>query len=689
MTADKRNAEFAYLRKKVFDSKTPGLYPSVDFTQQEPDGLLSTDNIVDVLGSQEPTGSGGNYDIKVIVERGDDLLFFNLGGNSESNTSLTDKSYECGVFGNDGVHICVDGDELYKVGHANSNTTAIGVTTGALPDIAGFDGLYYWWLSANEIYKQIGSADPTLAFNDLGVKPRFVDFLADQMLIYYEIAGGVGVLFWDKSDEDLFDKRIFIPNCKLIAGGVVNGRAMLVTGVGNSSNTKEQNGEIVVSGYDGEKFVRMNSIRAGQRDAQYEDETSVGIGSNVMLFSVTDNTNEAQPDLYQNYLYKVRQDGSIEVADLPDEEFYGEAHVVRVFYNFSLFATRGDGDVAPRIYTNEATDTAYDHYEDYSDETVYVTNFMCAPYNRHKLDGISISFEKLFENLDLPPVVESSTITPSSLLWDSVTLSWDPADDDFESPEELEYKLFRSASNNISSYADMLANGTVVQDWAAGDTSVDVDSLSELTTYYFNVAVRDGAGQISVYTTLPVTTPEYTLVTDWTSPGANAAHYPAGLAGSLTDWTNPGNVASSDDSAATASNSNSYRRKWYDFGFAIPGGAVIKGIEVKLEGKYTANPSAGALKLSAAIYKDVVVDGEDMGGYPGISQKAFPQTGNLTDADVVMTRGGYAELWGTTWTPAEINATNFGFSVVGNTGSSPSTTDYSLDQLQVRIIYKP
>lgn len=689
MTADKRNADFAYLRKQVFESRTKGLYPAVNFIRENPDDLLTTDNIADVLGSKEPTGEGGNYKIKVIIERDGDILFRNLGSNSSSNTTLSDVNYECGVFGNDGVHICVDNDQIYKVQHVNSNTTSIGETTGAFPDIAGFDGLYYWWLSSNEIYKQTDSDDPVLAFNNLGVTPRFVDFLNDQMVIFYQIAGGVGVLFWDKSDEDLFDKRIFVPNCKLIAGGVVNGRLMLVTGVGNSSNTKEQNGEIVISGYDGEKFVRMNSIRAGQRDAQYEANTGVGIGANVMFFSVSDNTNDAQPDLYQNYLYKVKNDGSIEVATLPDDELYGAARIVRVFYNFTLYATNGSGSTAPRVYTNEATSTEYNHYEDYTDETVYITNFLTNSYNRHKLDGISISFEKLFENYDLPPVVSSGEISSSSLLYNEVTLSWSSASDDWETEDELEYAVYMSLSDNITSADDIAANGTLVQDWTAGLNTLNVTGLTELTQYYFNVVVRDNGGNVAVYTPLSVTTPEYTLSTAWASPGSNGSYYPAGLAGTLTDWTNPGNAASSDDSSATCSGGNAYRRKWYNFGFAVPTGATIKGIEVKIEGKYTANPGAGNLKLGANIYKDAVVDGADSVKWAGIITRQMPSSGGLTNADAVYTRGGYGDLWSTTWTPAEVNATNFGFSVNGNTGSLPTTTDYSMDQLQCRIIYKP
>lgn len=685
MTSDRRNVDFAYLRKNVFDSKTKGLYPSADFTQEYPMNIDSSDDIEDILGSEESAGGGLSYDIKVITDDGTNLHFYNLGSDVESNTSLSSVNYECGAFGNDGVHICVDGDKLYKLQHSNSNTTAIGVTTGAFPDIAGFDGLYYWWLSQNEIYKQIGSNNPTLAFNDIGVTPRFVDFLNDQMVIFYEISGGVGVLFWDKSDTDLFDKRIFIPNCKLIAGGVVNGRLMLVTGVGNSANVKEQNGEIVVSGFDGEKFVRLNSIRAGQRDAQYVTAKGVGIGATIMAFSVDDNTNDAQEDLFQNYIYKVKSDGSIEVLWLPEEDVYGSAHIVRVFYNFILFATAGSGAISPRIYTNESFGSDQNDYRDYKEETVYITNFLNEPYNRHKLEGLAVAFEKLYTNDDSDPTLSSGTLNAESILYDSFLLSWTAASDDWQEPEDLEYIVYRSLANNISTYDDAVANGTLVQDWTADITELQVTGLTASTAYYFNVFVRDAGGNVKAYTPKQVTTPVFALVTEWRSPASNGSYYPAGDAASIQAWTNPGNVAASDDTYATVGQGNSgARTKWHNFGFSIPGGATILGIETKINGKYTNNPSGNELKLTARIFKDVVVDGA--AGY-GISGKSHPLSGGLTDSDDSYVRGGQGDLWGTTWTPAEINAANFGFSITGSTSSSPTATDYAIDSFQVRIIY--
>lgn len=396
MTIDKRNADFAYLRKNCFKSRTKGLYPAHDFYQENPDDLTSSDDIEDILGSEE-----GTFDIKVITSDGTNLNFNNLGSNSSSNTSLSNVDYECGVFGIDGVYIAPDDGNVYKVQHVNSNTTSQGAFPGGMPDpsIAGFDGLYYWWLSGDEICRQTPGAAPVIAFNDVGFEPVFVDFFGDQMVIFGEDGGNIIVAFWDKSDTDLYDKRIIIKNARLIRGGVVNGRLMLVKGVGNSSNVKEQNGEMVICAYDGEKFARVNSIKTGDDIIDYEDVRGSDIGSEVMIFSITGNVDSHNTTLYKDYVYKVYDDGAIEVLYEPDTSTYGDIHIVRIFYNFIALAHRGVGAQEPIILINEETSDNYADYEEYL-TTEYVTNFLNNPYNDHKLDGVMIAFEKLFEQTD-------------------------------------------------------------------------------------------------------------------------------------------------------------------------------------------------------------------------------------------------------------------------------------------------
>lgn len=390
MNVDKRNEDFAYLRKNVYPTKTKGLYPSHDFIADNPT-FTATENIYDIIGSEE-----GTFDIKVIIEDASgNTIFKNLGSNAISNTALTaGVGFDCGTFGDDGVHIACDDANVYQINHTSSSTNIDGVFTGGFPDVAGFDGLLYWWVSRTEIYKQSGGGAPSIAFNNLGLIPRFIDFYDDQMIIFAEEANNIIVLFWDKEDVDFFDKRITIKNARLIAGGVVDGTLMLVKAVGNSSNSSEQEGDIIITAYDGQKFAKINSIKGGDRAVQYTSDTSVGVGSEIMTFSVRDNLDTHNTDLYHDYIYKVRKNGSIEVLTLPDPD-YGTSMVVRVFYDFLLYGTSG-GTNPPAIFVNNDGDSDYDDYQKFT-ETTYITSFLTNPYNKHNLQGINVAFEKIFE----------------------------------------------------------------------------------------------------------------------------------------------------------------------------------------------------------------------------------------------------------------------------------------------------
>ncbi|MCX6126471.1 MAG: hypothetical protein NTV34_17185, partial [Proteobacteria bacterium] len=70
----------------------------------------------------------------------------------------------------------------------------------------------------------------------------------------------------------------------------------------------------------------------------------------------------------------------------------------------------------------------------------------------------------------------------------------------------LQYKLVFSASDNISTVATAEANGTTVMDWTANTLVATKSSLVKNTTYYFNVIVKDAAGNKTGYTKIAQTT---------------------------------------------------------------------------------------------------------------------------------------------------------------------------------------
>jgi hypothetical protein len=123
------------------------------------------------------------------------------------------------------------------------------------------------------------------------------------------------------------------------------------------------------------------------------------------------------------------------------------------------------------------------------------------------------------------------------------------------------------------------------------------------------------------------------------------------IAGSSTTWLNLGNVASSDNVyAGITPNSLSAGGQYTDylqvtnFGFAIPITSVINGILVEIERADVNNAKDNAVR----VVKGNVIQAADRSVTPAWSAEAYIGYGSTTD------------LWGTTWTAAEINSANFG-----------------------------
>ncbi len=121
--------------------------------------------------------------------------------------------------------------------------------------------------------------------------------------------------------------------------------------------------------------------------------------------------------------------------------------------------------------------------------------------------GINKGFPVLQDTLaDLtPPTVSNKTISASAITENSVTLSWTAATDNVTTAENLVYRLYRSASDNIDTVAKIEANGTPVTNYSSINSHT-AENLTAATTYYFNVLVKDEAGNKAVYTTKSVTT---------------------------------------------------------------------------------------------------------------------------------------------------------------------------------------
>lgn len=679
MTANKRSAS-AYLRKNVLKALTPGLYPARDFYQSAPFSLESGHDIENILGSDRD-----GYDIKVITSSGSTTNFYDLGSTIQSNDPTTHSAYRAAAFGNDGVYAAFLDGTVHRVNHDDFNTPEVG-DYGSSWDIelGAYDGLNYWWLGPSAIYSQLPEADPIQRFNS--VIPgdiKGADFYNNYMVIFTQVGRNLVVNFWDKLDNSLFYKRITIKNATFIAGGVVDGSLMLIYAVGTSGNPKELQGELKITRFDGENFLKLNTIKCSADvetiDGSSTRQISYDTGSEILLFAVTDNISTHNEELYQNYIYKVRSNGAIEVQEKPRTTGVSQdrASIVRVFYDFNLYTVNSPW----KIYINQTGEETFEEYNTYR-STEYITEFFGNPYGFHRLDALNIAFERMYqvaEPEDGPFPGEDGVLNYEDVDDTSLTLLWSKGTDPVTPQEDLEYKVYRSTSNNIGTVADAIANGTMVQDWTADVASAPVTGLSANTSYYFNVLIRDDDGNMAAYSTLNVTTTP--VVTAWKSPTTNASVVIGAFP--IDPWTNPSNAYSANDSFATAAQGDQKFQSYYTFNQAVPVGATVLGIQVRVKGKNTSNPGGGSPKIGVGMTK-AAASPTDL-----VNQTGSAQTATLSTSNEYYLLGGPSSLWGSTWTPAELNAAAFGLLVSGNTSSSPATTDYAIDHIEVRVFYTP
>lgn len=81
----------------------------------------------------------------------------------------------------------------------------------------------------------------------------------------------------------------------------------------------------------------------------------------------------------------------------------------------------------------------------------------------------------------------------------AVDISWQAAVDAHLTQERLQYRLYCSTGDNLDTVQQVLDNGTPAMAWTANIEQGTAAGLSVLTMYYFNLLVRDRAGNLAAY----------------------------------------------------------------------------------------------------------------------------------------------------------------------------------------------
>jgi hypothetical protein len=114
------------------------------------------------------------------------------------------------------------------------------------------------------------------------------------------------------------------------------------------------------------------------------------------------------------------------------------------------------------------------------------------------------------------------------------------------------------------------------------------------------------------------------------------------------------------------------KHRFFNYGFNIPTGATISGIEVRLDAR--ADSTASSPRMCVQLSWD--------GGATWTAAKA---TGTLGTSMNTFTLGSATDTWGRTWSPANFADANFRVRVI-NVASSTSR-DFFLDWVAVRVTY--
>jgi len=145
-------------------------------------------------------------------------------------------------------------------------------------------------------------------------------------------------------------------------------------------------------------------------------------------------------------------------------------------------------------------------------------------------------------------------------------------------------------------------------------------------------------------------------------------------------WTNPTNIASSNDSYATASGgitvNYSHYLKATNFSFTIPSGATINGIVAEFERKWSGFPPGPFDNEIKIVKSDATI---------GATNRSAGATWSMTESYVSF--GSSSDLWGETWDDTKINDVDFGVVIsAGFNGDGDTCTAY-VDHIRITVYY--
>jgi hypothetical protein len=161
-------------------------------------------------------------------------------------------------------------------------------------------------------------------------------------------------------------------------------------------------------------------------------------------------------------------------------------------------------------------------------------------------------------------------------------------------------------------------------------------------------------------------------------PNSGSTFTNVAIAGSNKSWTNTGNAAASDNVYTSYGSLTGSSPSFTDylqvtgFGFSIPSAVSITGIVVEVE---RSDPNQRTADNRIRIVK---------GGVIGATERSSGAAYSSTDG--YQSFGNSGDLWGETWTEADINAGNFGVAISAVRTVS-GTNSGRIDHIRIIVYY--
>lgn len=238
---------------------------------------------------------------------------------------------------------------------------------------------------------------------------------------------------------------------------------------------------------------------------------------------------------------------------------------------------------------------------------------------------------------------------------------------------------YTSGSSTSGAYTDTQTSNDIYHvsatDGSGGSGSED-DLATGAPTYTY------GTSTSGSYTDTQTSNDVYHVSTtaSYTGPDAGTLKAPTVMSSNnsigTVAWTTPDNAKISDNVWTTSSsdaNAYTYYLKGITFGFAVSG--TVNGIEVRIEKHRSVAAGASCSDYHVYLLQASVIGGDD--------KKTAGSWALTTDA--VVTYGSSTDLWGRSWTAAQINAANFGVVISASITSSGNVETAYVDYISITV----